>query len=94
MTRFNLGRVVMTRGINDDIAENAEFAKDVLNSLRRYAAADFSDMEYEEDIQMNYDAIENGDNRILASYETCEGKIYIITEWDRSYTTILYPHEY
>ena len=43
---------------------------------------------------MNYDAIENGDDRILASYETYKGKIYIITEWDRSSTTILYPHEY
>lgn len=94
MTRFNLGRVVMTRGINDDIAENAEFSKDVIKSLGRYAAADFSDMEHEEDIQMNNDAIKNNDNRILASYETCKGKIYIITEWDRSFTTILYPHEY
>ena len=38
-------------------------------------------------------ALESGD-RILSAYETSHGKIWIITEWDRSVTTILFPSEY
>ena len=84
----------MTRTINDTIAENEQFAKDIARALKMYKEADFSDMEYEEDIQMNYDAIKSGEDRIFATYNTCEGKVYIITEWDRSVTTILFPDEY
>lgn len=47
----------------------------------------------EEDKQMNDDALSTG-NRIFAAYHTCKGKIYIITEWDRSATTILFADEY
>ena len=43
---------------------------------------------------MNDEAIKNGNDRILASYETSKGKIYIITENDRSATTILFTNEY
>lgn len=43
---------------------------------------------------MNDEAIKNGNDRVLAAYETSQGKIYIITEYDRSYTTILFSHEY
>jgi hypothetical protein len=32
--------------------------------------------------------------RILSRYATPGGSIYIITEWDRSMTTILLPEEY
>ena len=42
---------------------------------------------------LNEDAIEN-DERILARYNTSRGDIYIITERDRSYTTMLYVGEY
>lgn len=48
----------------------------------------------EEDKQMNDEAVRSGNNRILASYETSKGKIYIITEHDRSATTILFANEY
>lgn len=43
---------------------------------------------------MNYMAIENGNDRIFATYETSKWKIYIITEFNREYTTILFPEEY
>ncbi len=93
-TRFRLGRVVMTRAINNDIAADNNFAKEILNCLGRYVNADFSDMEHQEDIDMNMAAIENSNDRIFATYNTSKGKIYIITEWDRSVTTILYPEDY
>lgn len=47
------------------------------------------------DAKMNNDAIRNGD-RILAVYtqKNTDVTIWIITEWDRSVTTILFPNEY
>jgi archaellum component FlaC len=92
--KFELGQVVMTIAINKSIATNEEFLKDIYNSLSRYRNCDFSDMKYPEDIESNMSAIENNDDRIFATYNTCKGKIYIITECDRSYTTILFPDEY
>ena len=32
--------------------------------------------------------------RLLSAYDTNQGKIWIITEWDCSVTTILFPNEY
>lgn len=93
-TKFILGQIVATKAIHDDIVDNSKFAKEVLDCLRRYANADFSDMEHQEDIDMNIAAIKTGDDRIFATYNTSKGKIYIITEWDRSVTTILYPEDY
>ena len=43
---------------------------------------------------MNDNALRNGNDRILAAYDTSEGKVYIITEHDRSATTILFADEY
>ncbi len=94
MPKFELGQVVMTAGINEHIENNEQFKTDVANAFSRYRDADWSDMKYEEDKQLNDDAVKNGDSRIFATYNTCEGTIYIITEWDRSVTTILFPDEY
>jgi len=92
--RFKLGQVVMTSTINNTIAEDEQFAKDITIALARYIKADFSDMEHQEDIEANNEAIKIGNDRIFATYNTCKGKIYIITEWDHSYTTIMFPDEY
>jgi hypothetical protein len=90
---FQLGRSMMTRGINEAIASDSAFAADVARALGRHIAADFSDME-EEDRAANQRAIELGDERIFGSYKTSRGKVWIITEADRSATTILFPSEY
>ena len=37
---------------------------------------------------------DNFEVRIFASYQTCKGDIWIITEADRSATTVLFPDEY
>lgn len=47
----------------------------------------------EEDKQNNEIALEKGE-RILSSYEIDYGRIWIITEYDRTATTILFPDEY
>ncbi|MDE6020535.1 MAG: hypothetical protein K2H01_06040 [Ruminococcus sp.] len=49
----------------------------------------------DEDKALNDAAVKNGDERIFAAYIDSTGrKIWIITEWDRSATTILFPSEY
>lgn len=81
----------MTRGVNDLVADDEHFAKFVWDSLKKYRSGDWGDM-CKEDWHLNDEAVSNG-SRILAAYEG-EHKIWIITEWDRSATTILFPDEY
>ncbi len=43
----------------------------------------------------NYAALGEEPQRILSAYSTSDGtKVWIITEWDRSYTTVLLPKDY
>jgi len=81
-----------TKGVNEAISENRQFNKDVVKSVKRYCRSDFGDI-CEEDKKTNEEALKNGD-RIVAVYKTCKGKIYIITEADRSATTVLFAEEY
>ncbi len=92
MDKF-LCRVVMTRVINDCIADDQIFTKEVLKAMLRYKNHDWGEMS-EEDKKLNDEALRNATDRILAAYETSQGKIYIITEYDRRYITILFSHEY
>lgn len=86
--KFELGQVLITPGAHDDLD-----LKDVCSSLVRHAGGDFGDVS-EEDKALNEEAVDTGD-RILSSYHDRNGvKFWIITEWDRSATTILLPHEY
>lgn len=92
--KFKLGTVVETTGINQTRQNDKMFSNEIDKCFARYCNADWSDMEYDDDKAMNDDAIANGNDRIFATYNTSKGKIYIITEWDRSVTTILFPEEY
>lgn len=90
---FNLGKTVVTRGIADAMEINKKFSHQVKEALGKYVKCDWGDT-CKEDAAMNNKAAKDGDDRILAVYHTCEGDIWIITEWDRSVTTILFPSEY
>lgn len=86
--KFELGQVLITPGAHDDLD-----LKDVCSALVRHAGGDFGDVN-EEDWAQNVTALETGD-RILSSYRDSNGvKFWIITEWDRSATTVLLPSEY
>lgn len=87
------GQWVMTRGINSKMEKDKEFAKFVFESVRRYVYQDWGDT-CKEDWKMNDDAVKHGDDRIVAKYNNSCGDIFIITEWDRSATTILLTEEY
>ena len=89
---FELGQIVMTKSISVKVSQNTKFQLQVINALLRYGEKDWGIVS-QNDKDANDWGLENGD-RLLAAYETCEGEIWIITEWDRSVTTILFPSEY
>lgn len=89
---FNLGTIVITSGVDDAIRSDFKFFGDMKTALSRYSKCDWGDL-CEEDKQANDEALTCGE-RLLGKYPTSCGDIYIITEWDRSVTTILFPNEY
>lgn len=89
---FPLGQVVMTAGIAAAAKENAHFALKVNSCLYRHSCGDWGDL-CEDDKKANDQALKDGD-RLLSAYKFDDQKVYVITEWDRSVTTILFPDEY
>lgn len=92
--KFELGQLTLTIGVDTKMKKDASFRDFVHRSLDRYGQCDWGDT-CDEDKQSDDAALRNGE-RILAVYnhEEANTKIWIITEGDRSVTTILFPHEY
>lgn len=66
---------------------------EVADALSRHKKGDWGDVSMEDWLSNNY-ALSHGE-RLLSSYRTVEGvKFWIITEADRSATTVLLPEEY
>jgi hypothetical protein len=85
-----LGRVVMTRGARDALAESAEAADAFLN---RHRAGDWGDVAPEEAAD-NDRASECG-CRVRSAYLTPLGhRVVITTSGDRSLTTLSLPEEF
>lgn len=92
--KFKTGKIVVTAAIDRRMGEDTDFSLFVGNSFGRYIKCDWGDT-CDEDKKANEDALKNGE-RLLAVYiypKTGE-KIWIITEWDRSVTTVLFPEDY
>lgn len=86
--RFSLGKIVVTRG-----ALSALYADEILASLMRHVQGDWGDL-CREDRLANERALKD-ESRIVSAYHSLEKrKFYIITEWDRSLTTVLLASEY
>jgi hypothetical protein len=91
--KFELGEVVATASIAERMDSFPSFSLFVYNSLTRHIKGDWGEL-CQEDKDANDSAVIEGD-RIVSSYNYSDNvKIWIITEWDRSVTTILYPSEY
>jgi hypothetical protein len=84
-----LGRVVATPGALKILLEAGE---DPLRYLARHASGDWGNLD-EHDRRENELSLRHG-WRILSSYPVGEKTIWIITEADRSATTVLLPEEY
>lgn len=85
---FRLGRIVATPNSLQHVPQ-----PDILRGLQRHQAGDWGDAEAE-DRQANDRALVEG-TRLLSVYHTSAGlKFWIITEADRSVTTVLLPEDY
>jgi len=91
--KFDLGQVVMTSGVAEKVAGDSAFAKFVADSLKRHATGDWGELS-EEDQRENDFSLDKR-LRLFSAYETKTfPKLWILTEADRSATTILFPEEY
>ncbi len=94
MQLFETGSIFLTRSVADATAKSDRLHFFVKASLRRHQSQDFGDLDID-DLNANLAALINGD-RILSAYNFtyADIKIWIITEADRSITTILFPSDY
>ena len=87
---FSLGQVVATPGA---LVALQDAGQHPFVFLSRHVSGDWGNL-VAEDKEENQRALEHG-NRIFSSYLTAKNtKIWVITEWDRSVTTLLLPSEY
>ncbi len=86
---FSLGQTVATPGA---LAAMQQAAISPTALLSRHHCGDWGEMD-NEDKQANDDALTYGD-RIFSAYRFDTVKFWVITEADRSATTILLPEEY
>ena len=92
-TLFHLGNVTATAQVVNSLDEQT-----ILAIVRRHAMGDWGDI-CREDRMSNIMAIER-DERILSKYNLEQfgyewlEDVYVITEADRSYTTVMFTSEY
>jgi hypothetical protein len=88
VAKFNLGRLVATPNALHQIPND-----EILSALSRHCQGDWGDLD-PEDLATNNRALELG-GRLFSAYHSSEGiKFWIITEADRSATTVLLPEDY
>ncbi len=87
---FDLGQLVATPGA---LAALEKTGQNALEFLSRHVSGDWGELP-QEDKDENQLSLTKG-FRLLSSYRTSAGdKIWVITEADRSHTTLLLPDEY
>ena len=84
---FPAGQIVVTRRIADELNSLV-----IGHLLSRHLHCDWGDL-CEEDWNLNDAAVQHGE-RLLSSYKAAGQTVFIITEWDRSATTVLFADEY
>jgi hypothetical protein len=86
---FDLGQIVVTQGA---IGVLQRTDRHPVQLIARHVAGDWGDLP-EQDVAENKLSLEQG-FRIFSAYNIEDTKFYVITEWDRSVTTVLLPEEY
>jgi hypothetical protein len=89
MPLFKLGQVVATPGA---LAHCERHSINPLLLLGRHIGGDWGDL-CADDVAANVHALQH-DERILSMYVLHGVNLYVITDWERSATTLLLAHEY
>ena len=85
---LTLGVVRHTAGVGHLALETSELGY----LVDRHRKGDWGNL-CDEDREANARALADGD-RLLSVYDTPKGRVWILTEADRSHTTLLLPEEY
>ncbi|MCC4595450.1 hypothetical protein NRY95_05625 [Xanthomonas campestris pv. phormiicola] len=89
--KFSPGRIITTAGVND---LERRCQPRLYLYLHRHLRGDWGDVD-DSDWQCNDTALKSGEDRLFSAYEIePDLRLWIITEWDRSATTLLLPSEY
>jgi hypothetical protein len=88
IVKVPLGQIVATPAVIGTVLQ-----PDIAAALRRHAVGDWGDMAAD-DRAANDDALKSGD-RLLSVYHSASGTTFwVLTEADRSVTTVLLPDDY
>lgn len=88
---FELGRTVITPAALEALEESGHAPHEF---LQRHETGDWGEGLSEGDRKENEYSLKNG-FRLLSAYKTSKGqRLWIITEHDRSYTTVMLPSDY
>lgn len=95
----DVGKIVMTTAVKSAVIASDNFRSFVYQAMGMYTRCDWGNLASDNDRELNDEAVKSGEGRIFASY-ACSwvsdeiNTIYIITEADRSVTTIMFPEDY
>lgn len=94
--RVQLGRLLVTSGVDHWLRENPEMRSFVRRSIARHQRGDWGNLDAH-DRRVNDRAVKTG-GRLLSSYEAPDGTtIWVITDRyprGQAVTTVLFPSEY
>lgn len=93
---FDGASVYKTRGIDIACKVSKIFDKEIMIALSKFKRLDYGETSFEDKL-VNDDALLHHD-RVIATYETVQGRIWIVAESEdgMQYTsiTVLFPSEY
>ena len=100
---FQTGKQMITAGVSHATSENPNFHLFLMQCMEKHKSNDWGDVG-ETDWKNNDAAVIVGE-RIISAYNLPDNfkslghnsrdtKLWIITEWNRSLTTVLFPSEY
>ncbi len=85
--RFSLGRLVITRNAAEHLSEQC-----VLRAIVRHATGDWGELDAHDWAANEWALVHTG--RLFSAYRDGDTRFWVITEADRSATTVLLPEDY
>ena len=96
MSKFDMGSIIFTANVQNTMNRDEAFEMFVHQALDRFKNGDWGNLDAG-DIHYNEQSILYGGSSIFGSYSYPSYPnliVWIVTEWDRSKTTIMFPFEY
>ena len=88
MKKFNLGEIVITPAALSYIHDSAGVL------LERHASGDWGTMDPDDCEEMDHSLANGNDQLLMSTFHVDGTEVWVITEHDRSVTTILLPSDY